>query len=155
MWEIKARQSILIRRPAQEIFACLSDLENMVGWSSALISVQKMTPEAVCPGTLVKSKICFFEQWMEIVFEIVEYEPVHYLSFKSIEGIVPCLFCYQFEPVQGAGTLISEEATIHLLALPAELTEQEVTEALTCQMGSDLRTLKRLLETGVSVYRGL
>lgn len=155
MWEIRARQSILIRRPAQEIFACLSDLENMVGWSSALISVQKMTPEAVCPGTLVRSTLCFFEQWMEIVFEIVEYEPARYISFKSIEGRMPCLFCYQFEPVQGAGTLISEEATLHLLALPAGLTEQAVAEALGRQMGSDLRTVKHLLEAAASAYRGL
>jgi uncharacterized membrane protein len=155
MWEIKARHSILIRRPAQEIFACLSDLENMLGWSSALISVQKMTPEAVCPGTLVRSKICFFEQWVEIVFEIVEYEPARYLAFKSIEGVMPCLFCYQFEPVEGAGTLMSEEATLHLLALPTGLTEQEATEALVGQMESDLRTLKHLLEAGASVYRGL
>lgn len=92
---------------------------------------------------------------MEIVFEIVEYEPARYLSFKSIEGIMPCLFCYQFEPVQGVGTLISEEATIYLLALPDGLREQEVTEALGCQMGSDLRTLKQLLEAGASTYRGL
>lgn len=155
MWEIKARQSILIRRPAQEIFACLSDLENMVGWSSALISVQKMTPEAVCPGTLVRSKICFFEQWVEIVFEVVEYEPVHYLAFKSIEGAVPCLFCYQFEPVQEAGTVMSEEATIHLPALPCGLTEQDVTEALGRQMESDLRTLKHQLEASASAYRGV
>ncbi|HEY1354126.1 MAG TPA: SRPBCC family protein [Ktedonobacteraceae bacterium] len=152
MWEIKARQSIFIRRPAQTIFACLSDLENMVGWSSALISVQKMTSEAVCPGTLVKSTICFFEQWMEIVFEVVEYEPVRYLSFKSIEGIVPCLFCYQFEAVQGAGTVISEEATIHLLTLPCGLTEQEVTRALGSQMEGDLQTLKQLLEASASAY---
>jgi uncharacterized membrane protein len=148
MWEIRARQSILIRRPAQEIFACLSDLENMTGWSGALISVQKMTPEAVCPGTLVKSKICFFERWVEIVFEVVEYEPARYLSFKSIAGTVPCLFCYQFESVQDVGTVISEEATIHLLTLPKGLTEQEVADAVNFQMEGDLRTLKERLETG-------
>ncbi len=154
MWEIKARQSILIRRPAQEVFACLSDLENRVGWSSALISVQKMTPEAVCPGTLVKSKICFFEQWVDLVFEIVEYEPARYLSFKSIAGIVPCLFCYQFEPVQNLGTVISEEATFHMVALPNGLTEREVTEAVNSQIEGDLRTLKERLEAGASTQGG-
>lgn len=151
MVEIKAQQSVFIHRAAEEIFACLSDLETMTGWCGALVSLQKMTPEAVCPGTVVKSKLRFFERWVEIVFEIVEYEPGRYLSFKSIAGSVPCLFCYQFEPVPEGGTTISEEATLHLLALPDDLAEDEVTRLISYQLACDLHALKELLEAGAPI----
>ena len=146
MVEIKARESVLIHRSADEIFGCLSDLENMPGWCGALVSLQKMTPEAICPGTIVKSRIHFFERWVEIVFEIVEYEPGRYLSFKSIAGSVPCLFCYQFEPSPNGGTTISEEAAIHLFSLPNDLTETEVVGSISHQLTCDLLMLKALLE---------
>lgn len=150
MFEIKARQSVFIHCPAEEIFACLSDLETMTGWCGALVSLRKMTPEAICPGTIVKSTIRFFERWLEIVFEIVEYEPGRYLSFKSISGSVPCLFCYQFEPAQNGGTTLLEEATIQIFVLPDDRTASEVTASVNCQLASDLLALKELLEEGAS-----
>jgi len=48
--------------------------------------------------------------------------------------------------VRDIGTVISEEATIHMLTLPKGLTEQEVTDAVNFQMEGDLRALKERLE---------
>ena len=146
MIEIQARQSVFINLPAESIFASLIDLEQMVGWSSALISSEKTTPEPLCSGSIVKSTIRFLGRWVEIFFEVVEYEPNRCLTFKSIAGYVPCLFCYQLEPVESGGTTLSEEAVINLVVEPDELMKPVITSTLQRQLEYDLLTLKDLLE---------
>lgn len=146
MIEIQARQSVFINLPAEDIFVNLCDLEKMAGWSSALISIQKTTPDALRSGAIVQSTIRFLGNWLEILFEVVEYEPNRCLTFKSIAGSVPCLFCYQFEPVEGGGTMVSEEAMIDLIEEPGELMEPVITSALRRQLEYDLLTMKDLLE---------
>ncbi len=146
MIEIQARQSVVINLPAEDIFASLCDLEKMAGWSSALISSKQTTPDALGAGTIVESTIRFLGNWLEILFEIVEYEPNRCLTFKSISGCVPCLFCYQLEPVASGGTKLSEEAMIELIEEPGELMEPVITSALRRQLEYDLLTLKDVLE---------
>ena len=147
MIRIKARQRIFIDRSAEEVFTCLSDVEHMVGWSSALVSVQKLTPEALSPGTLVQGTLRVRERYMEMVFEIVEYELNRYLAFKSITGYAPCLVCYQFEPLEDGGTTLSAEVTLQLIEGDLDLEELTVSRALRRQLAYDLRTLKGILES--------
>ena len=146
MIRIRARQQILIRRPAEEIFVYVSDLEHMTGWSSALVAIQKLTPEAVCPGTLVQSTLRMCDRQMEMIFEIVEYESGRYLAFKSITGSIPCFLCYQCEPMEEGGTTLTVEVTLQLIEDNLDLEESAANRALRRQIAYDLRTLKEMLE---------
>lgn len=147
MIEIQARQSVNINLPTATVFASLCDLEKMTGWSSALISIEKTSlEEELHSGTIVKSTFRFLGRWLDILFEVVEYEPDRCLTFKSIAGYVPCLFCYQLEPVENGGTTLAEEAVINLVEEPGELMKPVITSALQRQLEYDLLTLKDVLE---------
>jgi len=139
-------QSVVINQPAEEIFAYLSDLENLVDWSGSLITVRKISPGALHVGAMVQSTMRFLGRWMNITFEIVEYEPSRYLTLKSLRGITPCVFSYQLEPTNDGGTIVALETVIHFTGGILGLAESVVTNAIRRQIEHDLLTLKDLLE---------
>ena len=151
---IKARQRVFIQRPAEEIFTYLSDLEHMTSWSSALVSIHKMTPEAICAGTLVQSTLSICDKRLEMIFEIVEYEPHSCLSFKSISGCTPCLVCYQFEPGEDGGTTLSVDVMLQLIEESCDLEEPIITYEIHRLLAYDLRTFKDMLESRAELRGG-
>ncbi len=153
MLKMNVKQSIFINRATEEIFAYVSDIENLVDWSSAIISTRKISPGEIHVGATVQSTIRFLGKWLDITFEIVEYEPSRYLTLKSIAGVTPCLFCYQFEPAEGGGTIVSLGTIIHLTGVILDLTEPVVTSVIRRQQEHDLLTLKAILEARTSLCR--
>src|SRR5207247_3419309 len=143
---MKVKESIVINLPVEEIFAYMSDIANMVDWSSAIIAVRKISPGELHVGATVQSTIRFLGKWVDITFEIVEYKPSRYLTLKSISGVTPCLFCYQFEPSEDGGTIISQGTIIHLTGGILDLAEPVVTNVVRRQLEHDLLTLKDILE---------
>ena len=151
--QMNVKHSIVINLPTEEIFAYMSDLENLVDWSSAIIAVRKNSPGALHVGATVQGTIRFLGRWLDMTFEIVECEPSRSLTIKSIAGISPCLFCYQFEPVDDGGTTVSQEAVIHLTGSMLGLAEPVITRVVCRQMEHDLLTLKDLLEASAATSR--
>lgn len=151
--KMKVKQSIVINVPAEEIFAYMSDLENLVDWSGAMIAVRKISPGAIHAGATVRSTIRFLGRWFNTTFEIVECEPNRYLTIKSIAGVAPCLFSYQFEPVEDVGTNVSQEAVIHLTVGILGLAEPVLTRVVRRQLEHDLLTLKDILEASAATSR--
>src|SRR5947208_6360467 len=143
---MKVKQSVVINLPTEEIFAYMSDLENLVDWSSVVIAIRKISPGAMHVGATVRSTIRFLGRWLDMTFEIVEHEPGRYLTIKSVSGVTPCLFCYQFEPDQNGGTKVSQEAVIHLTGGILGLEEPVATKVVRRQLEHDLLTLKDILE---------
>lgn len=149
---IKEKQNILIKLPIEEIFAYMSNFENLSDWSSVIVNVKRTSDRAVQVGARVRSTIRFLNRWMEMTFEIVECEANRCLTIKSISGISPCLFCYQFEPGEDGGTIVSQEAVIHHMEGVVELTESVVISAVRRQLAYDLQTLKDILEAKAVMY---
>src|SRR6266571_3893356 len=150
---MKVKHSVFINLPAEEIFAYLSDLENLVDWSSVTIAVRKSSLRAIGVGATVRSTIRLLGRWLDITLEIVECEPGRYLTIKSISGVAPCLFCYQFEPIENGGTNVSQEAEIHLTEEILGLAEPVVMNVVRRQLEHDLLTLRDMLEAGASTNR--
>ena len=144
--KMKVKQSIVINRSTEEIFAYMSELENLVDWSSVVIAARKISPGAMHVGATVRSTIRFLGRWSDITFEIVECEPTRDLTIKSISGVSPCLFYYQFEPVEDGKTNVSQDAVIHLTGEMLGLAEPVITNAVRRQLEYDLLTLKDMLE---------
>jgi len=67
--------------------------------------------------------------------------------------VAPCLFCYQFEPVEDRGTIVSQEAVIHLTGSMLGLEEPVVTRVVRRQLEHDLLTLKDLLEASAATHQ--
>src|ERR1700730_3806606 len=150
---MKDRQSVAINLPAEEIFAYLNDFENLVDWSGAAIAVRKTSPGEICVGATVRSTIQFLGRWMDITFEIVEYEPGRCLTIKSLSGVTPCLFSYQFEPTEDGATNVSLETVIHVTGGILGLTVAATTKGARRQLVHDLLTLKDVLEAGAASSR--
>ncbi len=150
---MNVKQSIVINLLVEEIFAYMSDLENPVGWSSVIIAVSKLSPGAIHVGATVRSTIRFLGMRLDMTFEIVECEPGRSLTIKSIAGVAPCLFCYQFEPVEDGGTTVSWETVIHLTESMFGLEESVVTRVVGRQLEYDLLMLKDMLEASAATHR--
>jgi len=150
--EIKVQKSVFINLAAEDIFAYICDLENMVDWSSTTISIRKTSPGEISAGATVHSTFRFLGRWLNVVFEVVEYSPGRCLVFKSIAGSPPCLFCYQFEALEGGGTTTTEEAVVQLVGGVIDQAGQVIASAVARQIEYDLQTLKEILEAGVALF---
>ena len=89
----------------------------------------------------------FLGRWLDMTFEVIEYQPNRCLTFKSISGVASCFLCYQFEPAEDGGTSLCLEALIHL----SEGSQSLVGRILRRQYECDLLTLKDLLEARLPV----
>jgi len=150
LMQMQVKQRVVIKLPTEEIFAYMSNLENLVDWSSVMIAARKISAEGRHVGATVRSTIRFLGKWLDITFEIVECEPNRCLTVKSISGGSPCLFCYQFEPVEDGGTAVSQEVVIQLTGGFLGQAETVFTNAVRRLLEYDLLTLKDILEADAS-----
>ena len=146
MNKMKVEQSVFVNLPAGEIFAYLSNLENLADWSGVVISARKISSGDMLVGTTVRCTVRILGRWFDSTYEIVECVPDRFLSFKSITSVAPSLICYQLEPLEGSGTNVSVEEIIHFTGGFLGFTETVITRVINRQIANDLQTLKDLLE---------
>lgn len=152
MMKIHVKQTIVINRPTEDVFAYISNLENLLDWSSFIISLRTILPGVVGVGATTKNTIRFLGKRSEMTLEVVEWEPSHSLTIKSTSGVTPCLFYYQFEQLENGGTSIAQDAVISFIEGFRGLTEQVVLNAIHRDLEHGLLTLKDMLETSTSTY---
>ncbi len=152
MNKMKVEQSVIINLPTDEIFAYVSNLENLADWSGVVISARKISSEETLVGTTVRCTIRVLGRWFDNTFEIVECVSSRYLTIKSITGVAPILICYRFEPAEGGGTNVSVEEFIHFTGGFLGFAETLITRVINRQVANDLQTLKDLLETTDSIH---
>jgi uncharacterized membrane protein len=144
--KMKVEHSVFVNLPAEEIFAYLSNLENLADWSGVVISARKISSGDMLVGTTVRCTIRILGRWFDSTYEIVECVPDRFLSFKSITSVAPSLICYQLEPLEGSGTNVSVEEIIHFTGGFLGFAETVITRVINRQIANDLQTLKDLLE---------
>jgi carbon monoxide dehydrogenase subunit G len=149
--KMEFKQEVVINLSPEDIFAYVSDLENLADWSSVVISVRKISQESMHVGATVRCTIRFLGRWFETSFELVECKPVHYLTIKSISGVAPCLIYYQLEPVESGGTSVSLEQVIHVTGRYLGLADPVASNIIRRQVEYDLLTLKDLLEAKLAI----
>lgn len=140
-------QSVIIHRPAEDIFAYITDGENMLDWSSVVIAVRTAPSGPMQGGTRLRITTRFLGRWMEAIYEVIECQPGFHLTLKSTTGIAPCVFSYQFDATEG-GTIVSLETMVplHLIRGVLGLSESVVEKVLRRQIKHDLLTLKDVLD---------
>ena len=151
MNKMKVEQSVIINLPTDEIFAYVSNLENLADWSGVVISARKISSEETLVGTTVRCTIRVLGRWFDNTFEIVECVSSRYLTIKSITGVAPILICYRFEPAEGGGTNVSVEEFIHFTGGFLGFAETVITRVINRQIANDLLTLKDILESTASI----
>jgi uncharacterized protein YndB with AHSA1/START domain len=68
------RQSVVINRPVEQVFAFISDLENDPPWSGAA-EMRRTSPGPVGVGTSYQQRDRFLGRRLELTLRVVGYEP--------------------------------------------------------------------------------
>ena len=96
--------AVKIRRAPDEVFAVLSDVENVPKWSANTVREEMLTPGPMGIGSrrLAITK-AFGGRTIENEAEMIGFEPNRRMIVKSVRSPVPFLITIELEPVD-AGT---------------------------------------------------
>lgn len=152
MSELIVKQSVVINLPAEDSFAYAADLENLVEWSSMVITAKKTSPGEMQIGTTWRVTIRFLGRWLENTYVVVEWEADHIITLKSTSGITPCHFSFTFESLAEGKTNLLLEAVINLRIKGGfmDVAEPVLARVLRREIEHDLLTLKDLLEARIT-----
>lgn len=138
------REQIAIRRPAQDVFAYISDYARDTTWRGSVSAMWQSSPGQATVGTTTRETIRVFGQQIETTGRIVALDPDRSIGFASIDGPIPVHGHRAVEPMDG-GTLL----TFYLAAAPAgfyRLIAPLMLRDLRQRVRGDLATLKGILE---------
>lgn len=144
---IKVEESIVIRRPIEEVFAFLADQTNAPNWQSGLLEVRRTTDGPVGIGTKHTAVRKFMGRRMEATNEYVVYEPNKEVTFTGTANSADFKHSYLTEVAPGGTKVISrmEMETKGLFGLAEPL----ITSSLRREFVSNLGELKDMLESQV------
>ena len=140
----KLEISTVINRPVEEVFAFVSNYENLPKWNSLSSEVKKTSEGPIGVGTTYRTVVKFLGQRIEGETEVTEYEPNRSCAHKAKSGPFPVENRLTFERVEG-GTRVSlmtegEPGGFFKLAEPL------LVSMLKRQFEGDFANLKDLME---------
>ncbi len=144
MSKIKVEETVEIGRPIEEVFAYVTDPENLATWTGVVVEVRKDGGDRF---TLVQK---FLGRRFETPCEVIASEPNRRYAYRSTGGPIPYTFSYTLEP-SGSGTRFThtgEGEPGSFFSLVGPLFEK----AAKRQMRHDVDTLKDLLESPSSPH---
>jgi carbon monoxide dehydrogenase subunit G len=137
--------TVIIRRPVEDVFAFLADFENVPKWNYAIVETKKVSPGPVGVGTTYRQTRSV-PRTSEERFEVTVFEPASRLEVQGQIGPFRAKIGYLLEPTGGATRLTNavDIGSSGLLTLVAPLATSRVKHAV----AANLDTLKQLLEEG-------
>ena len=138
--------SALIDRPVSDVFAFVSNPNNMSKWNSAVVSIQQVTPGEVGIGTKFKTIGEAMGRKLEGELQVQVYEPDTKCGFQLQAGPMQMNLTMLFKTV-GTGTKLS----LNVQGNPAgvfKLAEGVMTGQVKSLMESNFTRLKSVLESG-------
>ena len=142
---MRIEESVEINLPPEEVFDYVADPENLPGWSSLVLEVQKETQGELREGDRYTSVAKFLGRTFETPLEVTAQEPPRRQSARSIGGPFLQEYTYILEEAAGGGTrltLVAEGEPGGFFRLVGPLLEV----AGRRQFKTDLANLKDLLE---------
>ena len=138
--------STLVDRPMKDVFAFVSNLNNMSKWNSAVVSLEQVTPGAVGVGTKFKSVGEMMGRRMEGEVQVTSYEPDTKTGFQMNAGPMQINVTISFKPV-GTGTKVGLNAHGNPAGV-FKLAEGMMQGRVKSMMEENLARLKSVLEKG-------
>jgi uncharacterized protein YndB with AHSA1/START domain len=137
--------SIEINRPLEEVFAFVSNPENMPRWSSTGSEVKITSAGPIGVGTTYRSVVTILGRRLEAEVEFIEYEPNRSFAQKSKSRPFPVENRVTFERVDGGTqvnfTSVTEPGGFFKLAEPL------LVRMVKRQFEADFANLKDLMES--------
>jgi uncharacterized membrane protein len=138
----------VVNRPAEEVFAYLTDVERLPEWQSMVSESRQDSPGPMGAGTRVADVRNFLGRRIETVAEVTAYESPTRFDVRSVSGPIPFQISHTLEPRE-ASTIVKVEAQ----GEPGgffKLAEPLVSRQAERQFKNDFATLKDLLEARAS-----
>ena len=137
---------VLVDRPMKDVFAFVSNPNNMSQWNSAVVSLQQSTPGAVGVGTKFKTVGEMMGRRIEGELQITIYEPDTKCGFQLQAGPMQVNLTLAFKTV-GTGTKVSLNAQGNPGGI-FKLAEGVMAGQVKSMMEGNLARLKSSLEAG-------
>ncbi len=139
---------ITINRPINEVFAYVSDFQNVPKWQPELVELHRITkgPQGIGTQFSVVRKI--MGQKLEASIEFTAYEPNRKYGIKSITGALPFEQSTLFEST-AEGTKLTTKIELYPGSDMAQA-EPRLAESLKQEMETNFDGLKKLLESRVT-----
>ena len=103
------RDSIEIKRPAEEVFAYLDQLDRHPEWQSSLVSAKVETEGATRVGTRVVERRKVPGGARDIPYQITEHEPPRKASFRGTGGPVRPVGTVTVDPVGESSSRVTTQ----------------------------------------------
>jgi hypothetical protein len=136
--------NIVIHRPIEDVFAFISNAENLPHWRAATLEVKPVSSGAPSVGSIFRGRFTFLGRPFAGNLEVIVREPCQRYATKMVEGPFPLEAHYTFQPVE-SGT----QLTLMIQGEPGgffKLAEPLVVSMARRSYDSDLHNLKEMLE---------
>jgi uncharacterized protein YndB with AHSA1/START domain len=140
--------TVIIRRPVEEVFAFLADFENVPKWNGAIVETTKTSPGPVGVGTTYQQTRSVPTR-SEERFEVTAFEPPRRLEVQGQIGPFRARISYLLEPT-GSGTRLRNAVDLGSSG-PLTLAAPLVTSRVKHAVAANLDTLEQLLSTRPAV----
>jgi uncharacterized membrane protein len=142
---IKHSNSIEIKAPVGEVFAFISNLENIPKWQSEVVNSRVLSSGPLQKGTRFEEVVTVMGKKMPTLCEVTDYQPTKIFGFKSDSAnMISYIGQFQFEP-NGTGTKLTVDAAFSLKGfwrIMEPLFGMEVRKGI----GDELKNVKSILE---------
>ncbi len=138
-------QSVVIRRPIEEVFAFLDETTNETQWQRGLVESKETSEGPRGVGTTGRDVRTYMGRQIITTWEVTAYRPNEMFGFRVISGPVPFEGAYTFERVPD-GTQVTMTARAEMHGLSRLMAPMIVRSGRT-QYQRDFGTLKVLLES--------
>ena len=136
--------NLIINRPIEEVFAFISNAENLPRWRAATLEITKISSGAPGVGSTFRGRFTFLGRPFEGNLEVIALEPQHRYGTRLTDGPFPLEARYTLERA-GSGTHL----TLVIEGQPGgffRLAEPLVVSMAKRSYESDLHNLKEMLE---------
>jgi uncharacterized protein YndB with AHSA1/START domain len=135
--------TVMIARPIEDVFAFLSDLENIPKWNYAIVETRKISEGPVGVGTTYH-QVRSVPSRSEERLEITTYNPPRQLQIRGQLGPFASRLVYALDVIP-EGTRVTNTVELELGG-PGRLLERVAVPRVREAVAANLRKLKELLE---------
>lgn len=154
---MKIEESVIIQRPAEDVFAFLEERSNDAAWMASVVESHWLDSTAADPAASIKVGsrgrmiMKLPGRRAEFIDEVTEYEPGRLIAHRTISGPIPLNTACICEPVGEACRTTVVGATQRFPGgVVGYLVAPLVARAIRRGFKADLTRLKRLLEQGAT-----
>ena len=142
---VTVETSIAIDRPAEDVFAFVSDHTNAPRWQRGLLEVRRANDSPIGVGTRHTFVRTFMGRRLEASNEFTRYEPSRLVAFNATSNWLPGQGSYVVEPTGRASARLIARVELRPSGL-FRLAGSLMAAALRREVGANLSDLKGLLE---------